>query len=73
MICWNRLYFEDKNTERYGWHVFGLQPLLSTARFYLDAVTLPARVVLRPPWTLECNAGYAKPGDAVPYRACLLP
>ena len=67
-FCHHPLYFEDRNTERFGWRVPLAQPLLSTGRFYLDTLLLPCNVLVQPPWTFECHATSPKPGDWVPYQ-----
>jgi hypothetical protein len=67
VVCYHPLYFEEKNTERYGWDLSIFQPLVSTAAFYADLAILPYRMGVQPPWTCECNAGYFLPGDPVPY------
>jgi hypothetical protein len=73
LVCYHPLYFEDKNTERYGWSLGAIQPLVSTAKFYFDLLTLPYNIGVMPPWRCECNAGYCLPGDPVPYRLYLPP
>jgi hypothetical protein len=73
IVCYRPLYFEDKNTERYGWHLPLLQPLVSTGKFYVDTLLLPYNMGVQPPWACECNAGYYLPGDPVPYMAYLPP
>jgi hypothetical protein len=66
-VCYQPLYFEDKNSERYGWTVPLAQPLISAGKFYLDTLLLPCHLVAQPPCTCECNTGYPLPGDCVPY------
>lgn len=66
-VCYGRLLFEDKNTERYGWDFGILQPVVSTAKFYADVVTLPYHVATAPCRCYECSAGLCLPGDPVPY------
>ena len=66
-VCHGRLLFEDKNTERFGWDFGILQPVVSTAKFYADIVTLPYHVVTAPCRQHECSAGLCLPGDPVPY------
>ena len=73
ILCYRPLYFEEKNTERYGWTVPGLQPLISTGIFYLRTLQLPYSLAAQPPWSWECNTGYPLPGDPVPYSHYLLP
>lgn len=66
-VCYHPLYFEEKNSERYGWDWSIFQPLVSTAAFYADVVIFPYNLGVMPPWACECNAGYFLPGDPVPY------
>jgi hypothetical protein len=73
LVSYRPLYFEAKNFERYGWSLGPIQPLVSTAKFYVDLLTLPYNVGVLPPWRCECNAGYCLPGDPVPFRLYLPP
>ncbi|MCS6977217.1 MAG: hypothetical protein NZM31_09460 [Gemmatales bacterium] len=66
-VCYHPLYFEEKNTERYGWDWSIFQPIVSTGAFYADVLIFPYNVGVLPPWACECNAGYFLPGDPVPY------
>ncbi|MGE3804360.1 MAG: hypothetical protein AB7K24_06785 [Gemmataceae bacterium] len=72
-VCYRPLYFEDKNTERYGWDFSIFQPIVSTGKFYLDLVTLPYQMGAHPPCFCECNTGYFLPGDPVPYMLYVPP
>ena len=67
LVCYRRLYFEEKNAERYGWEAGPLQPILSTLYFYKDMLFLPYHIGTRPCQRYECSAGYCLPGDPVPY------
>jgi hypothetical protein len=66
-VCYGRLHFEEKNTERYGWELGVLQPFVSTLNFYKDVLLLPYHIGTEPCRHFECNAGYCLPGDPVPY------
>jgi hypothetical protein len=66
-VCYNPLYFEDLNTERYGWDLCIFQPIVSTGKFYLDTLLWPYNIGVNPPWACEFNTGYYLPGDEVPY------
>jgi hypothetical protein len=66
-VCYGRLYFEQINSERYGWDLGPLQPLISAGMFYWDVLTLPYHMGTEPCRCYECNAGYCLPGDPVPY------
>lgn len=65
-LCYDRLYFEQINQERYGWDLGPLQPLISAGIFYLDVATLPYHAATDPLRCYECNTGYALPGQCVP-------
>jgi len=66
-VCYGRLYFEDKNAERYGWDLGFVQPLVSLAYFYYDVALLPYHMGTEPCRKFECSAGQCLPGDPVPY------
>jgi hypothetical protein len=66
-VCYGRLYFEEKNSERFGWDLGPMQPLISTLYFYKDMLFLPYHFGTRPCQRYECSAGYCLPGDPVPY------
>ncbi len=66
-VCYRRLYFEDKNHERYGWDLGFVQPFVSAMAFYKDVVFLPYRFATEPCRRYESSAGYCLPGDPVPY------
>ncbi len=65
-VCYGKLLFEDRNSERYGWELGPTQPLLSTALFMKDVAFLPYHV-FSDPFRTETSAGYCLPGDPVPY------
>ena len=67
IVCYNQLYFEDLNVERYGWDAGVFQPFLSTAKFYCDLAILPYNMGAQHPGSCEFNAGYLLPGDPAPY------
>lgn len=66
-VCHQRLYFEEKNAERYGWDLGFIQPFVSTLYFYKDVVFLPHNFLSHPCRRYECSTGYCLPGDPVPY------
>jgi hypothetical protein len=66
-LCYGRLLFEDLNSERYGWDLGFVQPLVSSAWFLWDMAMLPYHTATAPCRCFECNAGYCLPGDPVPY------
>ncbi len=66
-VCYDRLYFEEKNSERYGWDLGAISPLVSAATFYKDLALWPYHAFTDPCRRYECSAGYCLPGDPVPY------
>lgn len=66
-VCYHRLYFQEKNAERYGWEIGFLQPVISAGYFFKDFLFLPYHIALEPCQRFECSAGYCLPGDPVPY------
>jgi hypothetical protein len=55
VVCHLPLYFEQRRPERQGAYVPLVQPVISVTRFYTDVALLPFKVVIRPPWRLQCN------------------
>jgi hypothetical protein len=66
-VCYRRLYFEDINSERYGWDLGFIQPFVSAGKFYFDLIAFPYHCGTEPCRKFECSAGYCLPGDPVPY------
>jgi hypothetical protein len=66
-VCYGKLLFEEKNSERFGWDLGAVQPFYSALTFYSDIVTLPYHMAADPCRCYECSAGYCLPGDPVPY------
>jgi hypothetical protein len=66
-LCHQRLYFEDKNSERYGWDLGIFQPFVSAGLFYADLAMVPYHCATDPFRKYDCNVGYCLPGDPVPY------
>ncbi len=65
-VCYQRLYFEQINAERYGWDLGFIHPFVSAGVFYWDLITLPYHIWTAPCQQFECSAGYCLPGDPVP-------
>jgi hypothetical protein len=65
-LCFDRLLFEQINSERYGWDLGIFHPLISAGIFYFDVAALPYHLGTEPFRQYECNAGYYLPGDRVP-------
>jgi hypothetical protein len=66
-VCYGRLFFEDVNSERYGWDLGFFQPFWSAGIFYWQLATLPYRIGAEPCRWHDCSSGYCLPGDPVPY------
>jgi hypothetical protein len=66
-VCYQKLFFEDINAERYGWDAGVFQPLLSSLIFTKDLVLLPMHMWSYPCRCGETNAGKCLPGDPVSY------
>jgi hypothetical protein len=65
-VCYQRLLFQQKNFERYGWDLGPITPIVSAGKFYWDVAWLPYHLATRPCEQYECSAGYCLPGDPVP-------
>lgn len=66
-VVHRRLMFEEMNTERAGWDIGLLQPLISTGYFYKDVLFWPHKVcsnILEP---YDTSAGKCLPGSPTPY------
>lgn len=66
-VCYGRLLFEEKNSERYGWTYGPIQPIISTADFFNKVSLLPYLIFSYPCHRYDCGAGHCLPGDPVPY------
>jgi len=66
-VVYRRLYFEDKNSERYGWDLGPIQPLVSTLCFFKDTLLFPHNFASYPCRRFDTDAGQCRPGDPVPY------
>lgn len=67
-VCYNPLLFEQRNSERWGWDLAMVQPLLSAGKFFGDVLLLPYKLGSMGRCPYECNTGYCLPGDPVPLR-----
>ncbi len=67
-VNYGRLLFEEKNSERYGWDLGLLSPVVSTGYFLKDLALLPYHRFTDPCRRFDSNAGYCLPGDPVPYK-----
>lgn len=66
-VVYRRLFFEDKNSERYGWSMGPLQPLTDLGTFLGNFSNLPYNFFSFPGLWFDSNAGLCLPGDPVPY------
>ena len=66
-VTYDRLFFEDRNAERYGWDLGFIQPVVSAGLFYADLAALPYRQCSAPWFCRDTGAGECLPGDPVPY------
>jgi hypothetical protein len=66
-VCYGRLFFEDVNSERYGWDLGFFQPFWSAGIFYWQLATLSYHIGAEPCRWHDCSSGYCLPGDPVPY------
>lgn len=68
-VCWQPLYFEQANLERYGNHHALIQPAVSGAHFFASTVFLPYKIASESPYCCRSGLGYDRPGNCVPaYR-----
>jgi hypothetical protein len=67
LLYYRHLFFEDKNSERYGWDFGAIQPEICLVKFWFDFVSLPMKIGSTLCDRMEANTGYCLPGDPVPY------
>jgi hypothetical protein len=72
-LCYQPLYFQDENLERYGYTFGPLQPALSAVQFFATIPALPYLMGAMPPRECVYTLGYARPGSNVPYRRNRVP
>jgi hypothetical protein len=67
-LCHKPLYFEETGLERYG-HSTGpyLEPLFSSAHFFLTLPILPYKMGLKTPNECVYTLGHYRPGSCAPY------
>lgn len=66
-VVHRRLYFEEKNSERYGWELGLAQPLVSAAVFAKDTLLWPSHLASNLFERYDTSAGKCRPGDPVAY------
>jgi hypothetical protein len=72
-VVYDRLYFEQKNFERYGWDLGPISPIVESLVFGLDTALLPYNMGTDPFRNYETSAGYCMPGDPTPLLLWPLP
>lgn len=65
-LVYHRLYFEQKNFDRYGWELGFLQPIVSAAMFYKDLAFLPYHIGEDIHRRYDVSVNNCLPGDPVP-------
>jgi len=71
--CFQPLYFEDVNLERFGARHPFLQPGLSALHFFGSTIRLPYRAAQLPFNECVFTAGYGRPGNRYCYQRERLP
>jgi len=66
-VVYRRLYFEEVNSERYGWDLGPAQLAVSTLAFFKDTLLFPHNFASYPCRRFDSSAGHCQPGDPVPY------
>jgi hypothetical protein len=66
-VCYQPLYFEDPQLERYGHsYPFLVQPFVSIGRMTVQAAGLPYQMVIDPCCCCVYPLGYYRPGECAP-------
>jgi len=65
-FCYRPLLFEEVNVERYGYTRGMLQPAISVARFYGNAVALPYSLLTQRPNRSVYHDHLSRPGAPAP-------
>jgi hypothetical protein len=71
--CHKPLYFEDWELERYGHSYGALDPILSTAHFFITLPVLPYKMGVELPWECVYPLGYYRPGSCAPWTVPAIP
>lgn len=73
-LCHKPLYFEEVQLERYGHSAAPvLQPVLSSAHFFLNIAALPYNMGIHPPNECRYPLGYYRPGNCAPWLVPPIP
>jgi hypothetical protein len=65
-VSHSRLYFEQRNFERYGWSLGPIDPAVQLGTFYYDLVMLPYHIGSDACHCYDSSAGKCLPGDPTP-------
>lgn len=65
-VGYEKLLFEQRSAERYGWDLGPIHPVVSAGIFFKDLAFLPYHIMSDPFRCYEYNSGYCLPGDPVP-------
>ncbi len=66
-VVHRRLFFEDKNAERYGWDLGFAQPFLSAGGFFTGVAFWPSKLTSNFAERYDTSAGKCPPGSPVAY------
>ena len=66
-VVHRRMFFEEKNSERYGWDLGFAQPFVSTAYFAKDVLLWPSHLTSNLWERYDTSAGKCPPGSPVAY------
>jgi hypothetical protein len=67
-VIHNKLHFEEKNSERYGWDLGFATPIVETMAFYKNTLLWPQSIAsMAVTGKMDTNAGKCLPGSATPY------
>jgi hypothetical protein len=66
-VVHRKLYFEDQNSERYGWDLGMAQPAVSTLYFFKDVLIWPHKLASNMHTRYDVSAGKCPPGSPVAY------
>ena len=62
-LAYGRLYFEQKNFERYGWDLGFITPFVSARVYCWDVLVMPYHMGTEPLRCWETSASQCLPGD----------
>lgn len=71
-LCFQPIYIEDVNLERYGYSHGVLQPFVSAIHFFGTIPLLPYKMGMHPESECIYTLGYYRPGTPCPYQTSRL-